>query len=163
VLPELNAYIDATEQEIPRHKNKKKRKTIYSGKKKKHTVKTRLTVNSKGLIVHKSAHVSGSIHDYRLFKHRPPVCQNRFIGRGIWAIWVYMRIFWGLILRFRLSERVPGVVSGVLRRSRCHRSRGRLIRRWRLSGWFLSIAIVGLKSFRYGAVSLGIGSGTMIS
>jgi len=40
MLPEFSAFIDATEQEIPRPKNKRKRKTHYSGKKKKHTVKT---------------------------------------------------------------------------------------------------------------------------
>jgi hypothetical protein len=51
VFPDLKAFIDATEQEIPRPKNKKKRKTHYSGKKKRHTVKTQLTVNSKGLII----------------------------------------------------------------------------------------------------------------
>lgn len=68
MFPELKAVIDATEQEIPRPKNKRKRKTHYSGKKKRHTVKTQLTVNSKGLIVHKTQHVSGRMHDYALFK-----------------------------------------------------------------------------------------------
>jgi len=53
LLPGLAAFIDATEQEIPRPKNKRKRKTHYSGKKKKYTVKTQLTVNKRGLIVHK--------------------------------------------------------------------------------------------------------------
>jgi len=72
VLPEFSAFIDATEQEIPRPKNKRKRKTHYSGKKKKHTVKTQLTVNKKGLIVHKSPHAKGSTHDYALYKHNHP-------------------------------------------------------------------------------------------
>ena len=35
----------ASEQEIPRPKNKRKRKSYYSGKKKKHTVKTQYMVN----------------------------------------------------------------------------------------------------------------------
>jgi DDE superfamily endonuclease len=39
-FPGFRAFIDATEQEIPRPKNKRKRKRYYSGKKKKHTVKT---------------------------------------------------------------------------------------------------------------------------
>ena len=72
IFPGFEAFIDATEQEIPRPKNKKKQKTHYSGKKKKHTVKTQLTVSSKGLIVHKSPHVAGSTHDYRLYKHSHP-------------------------------------------------------------------------------------------
>jgi len=37
-FPELIAITDGTEQQIPRPKNKHKRKTHYSGKKKKHTV-----------------------------------------------------------------------------------------------------------------------------
>ena len=48
-FPGFIAFIDATEQEIPRPKNSKKRKTHYSGKKRRHTVKTQLTVNEKGL------------------------------------------------------------------------------------------------------------------
>jgi hypothetical protein len=72
MFPEFKAFTDATEQEIPRPKNKQKRKTHYSGKKKRHTVKTQLTVNSKGLIIHKTRHVRGSTHDYALYKHSHP-------------------------------------------------------------------------------------------
>lgn len=82
LFPELVAFIDATEQEIPRPKNKKKRKTHYSGKKKKHTVKSQLTVNSKGLIVHKTAHVSGRMHDYSLFKHSRPHLPKEIHQKG---------------------------------------------------------------------------------
>ena len=82
VLPGLSAFIDATEQEIPRPKNKRKRKTHYSGKKKRHTVKTQLTVNAKGLIVHKSLHVSGSMHDYHLFKHSHPSLPKQVHRKG---------------------------------------------------------------------------------
>src|SRR5450759_4807038 len=64
MFPGFKAFLDATEQEIPRPKNKRKRKTHYSGKRKKHTVKTQLTVNKDGLIVHKTSHVKGSMHDY---------------------------------------------------------------------------------------------------
>ena len=71
-FPELRAFIDATEQEIPCPKNKEKRKTHYSGKKKKHTVKTQLTVNSNGLIVHKTNHARGRRHDYDIFKQTRP-------------------------------------------------------------------------------------------
>jgi len=72
ILPEFSAFIDATEQEIPRPKNKHKRKTHYSGKKKRHSVKTQLTVNKQGLIVHKSPHAKGSTHDYALYNHSHP-------------------------------------------------------------------------------------------
>jgi len=72
MFPEFKAFTDATEQEIPRPQDKTKRKTHYSGKKKRHTVKTQITVNSKGLIVHKTAHARGSTHDYSLFKRSHP-------------------------------------------------------------------------------------------
>jgi len=72
MFPEFKAFLDATEQEIPRPKNKKKRKTHYSGKKKRHTVKTQLTVNPNGLIVHKTTHVKGSMHDYALYRRSHP-------------------------------------------------------------------------------------------
>lgn len=72
IFPGFKAFLDATEQEIPRPHGKRKRKTHYSGKKKKHTVKTQLTVNKQGLIVHKTSHVRGSMHDYALYKHSHP-------------------------------------------------------------------------------------------
>jgi hypothetical protein len=68
-FPGLKAFIDSTEQEIPRpKKDKRKRKTHYSGKKRRHTVKTQLTVNSKGLIVHKTDHARGRRHDLDLYR-----------------------------------------------------------------------------------------------
>lgn len=70
--PELKAFIDATEQQIPRPKNRRKRKSHYSGKKKKHTVKIQLMVNKKGLILHKTKHDKGKRHDYHIFKEKHP-------------------------------------------------------------------------------------------
>ena len=72
MFPGFKAFLDATEQKIPRPKAKRKRKTHYSGKKKKHTVKTQITVNQNGLIVHKTTHVRGSTHDYPLYTHSHP-------------------------------------------------------------------------------------------
>jgi hypothetical protein len=72
LFPGFRALIDSTEQEIPRPKGKGKRKTHYSGKKKRHTVKTQLTVNSSGLIVHRTNHARGRRHDYAVFKRNHP-------------------------------------------------------------------------------------------
>ena len=72
LFPEMKAFIDATEQEIPRPKNKRRRKNYYSGKKKKHTVKTQIMVNKKGVIVHKTKHRNGKKHDYDVFKKTGP-------------------------------------------------------------------------------------------
>jgi hypothetical protein len=55
-FPEFKAFIDITEQEIQRPKDKKRKKDYYSGKKKRHTVKTQLMVNKEGEILYKSRH-----------------------------------------------------------------------------------------------------------
>lgn len=72
-FPGFKAFIDATEQEIPRPKNKRRRKSYYSGKKKKHTVKKQYMVNSHGLILHETGHSKGRKHDYSVFKDKHPV------------------------------------------------------------------------------------------
>jgi hypothetical protein len=72
-FPDFKAFIDSTEQDIPRPKNKRKRKSYYSGKKKRHTVKTQFMVNSEGLILHKTGHDRGRIHDYEIFKNKHPI------------------------------------------------------------------------------------------
>jgi hypothetical protein len=72
-FPGFKAFIDATEQEIPRPKNKRKRKSYYSGKKKKHTIKTQYMVNNEGLILHKTEHKKGRKHDYDVYKNNHPI------------------------------------------------------------------------------------------
>ena len=71
-FPEFKAFIDATEQEIQRPKDKKMKKEYYSGKRKRHTVKTQLMVN-KGEILYKSRHhKKGRQHDYTVYKDEQP-------------------------------------------------------------------------------------------
>jgi len=70
MFPELKAFVDGTEQEIPRPKNRRRRKSYYSGKKKKHTVKLQVITNKDGLIIDKSKHHKGRVHDYDMFKKR---------------------------------------------------------------------------------------------
>ncbi|MGI0046478.1 MAG: transposase family protein [Nitrosotalea sp.] len=72
-FPELMVIMDASEQEIPRPTNKKKRETHYSGKKKRHTVKNQYAVNGRGEIMHKPPHSPGRRHDYGMFKEKYPV------------------------------------------------------------------------------------------
>lgn len=76
-FPGFKAFVDSTEQEIPRPKNKKKRKNYYSGKKKKHTVKNQYMVNNQGLILHKTGHEKGKKHDYCIYKHSHPVTPSQ--------------------------------------------------------------------------------------
>lgn len=63
--------IDATEQPIERPK--KGQKPYYSGKKKRHTLKTEVRVTRKGRIVHVSKTRPGSVHDFSLYKEEPPI------------------------------------------------------------------------------------------
>ncbi|HEY6534651.1 MAG TPA: transposase family protein [Candidatus Nitrosocosmicus sp.] len=50
-FPRFLAFIDSTEQQIPRPINNRDWKLYYSGKKKRHTVKTQLMVNNRGYIL----------------------------------------------------------------------------------------------------------------
>ncbi len=59
--------VDATEQEVPKPKDKLKRKQRYSGKKKQHTLKSQVTVSNR-LVLHLSKHVPGSVHDFSLLR-----------------------------------------------------------------------------------------------
>jgi len=72
IFPELKAFVDGTEQPISRPKNKRRRKSYYSGKKKKHTVKLQVITNKDGLVIDKSKHHKGRTHDYEMFKKRKP-------------------------------------------------------------------------------------------
>ncbi len=67
-FPGFLAFIDCTEQQIPRPVNERKRKAFYSGKKKKHTVKIQLIVNNHDFIIHKSNPKNGRRHDYDIYK-----------------------------------------------------------------------------------------------
>ena len=51
----------------------------YSGKKKRHTVKTQLMVNNSGYILHKIAHKKGKRHDYDVYKENHPVTPKQVV------------------------------------------------------------------------------------
>lgn len=63
--------IDATEQPIERPSRNQKR--YYSGKKKRHTIKTEIRTTRKGRIVHVSRSRRGAMHDFALHKEEPPI------------------------------------------------------------------------------------------
>jgi hypothetical protein len=79
-FPGFIAFVDCSEQQIPRPKNKERRKMHYSGKKKRHTVKTQLMVNNKGLIIHKTGHKRGHRHDYDIYKKSHPVTPKQVVS-----------------------------------------------------------------------------------
>ena len=68
ILSGFLAFIDSTEQQISRPKDDKRKKVFYSGKKKRHTVKTQIMINNHGLILHKLRYKKGRRHDYDVYK-----------------------------------------------------------------------------------------------
>jgi hypothetical protein len=67
-FPEIaEILIDATEQQR-RRPSRKVQKKYYSGKKKRHTLKTQLITNNQGKILAISKSYAGSIHDYEIFR-----------------------------------------------------------------------------------------------
>jgi hypothetical protein len=60
-FPGFIAFIDSTEQQIPRPVDNGRHKLYYSGKKKRHTtIKNQLMVNNhRGYILHKTGHKKG--------------------------------------------------------------------------------------------------------
>jgi hypothetical protein len=67
-FPGFLAFIHSTEQQIPRHVDKRRRDAYYSGKKKMHTIKKQIIVNNRGIIIHKTNHKKGARHDYNIYK-----------------------------------------------------------------------------------------------
>lgn len=72
-FPGFLAFIDCTEQQIPRPVDKRRRKTYYSGKKKRHAVKNQIMVNNRGFIIHKTRYKKGRRHDYDVYKENHPI------------------------------------------------------------------------------------------
>jgi hypothetical protein len=79
-FPGFKAYVDSTKQEISRPKNRRRRKSYYSCKKKKHTIKTQSMVNSDGTILHKSGHERRSKHDFEIFKNNHPATPMQVVN-----------------------------------------------------------------------------------
>jgi hypothetical protein len=77
--PELTFIIDGVEQPKRKPKNKEKRKSDYSKRKKRHTLKQNVISTPSGIIVDQSPSVGGRTHDFKLFKDdqaRRAVCQE---------------------------------------------------------------------------------------
>ena len=60
-------FVDGTEQELPKPKDKARRKDLYSGKRKRHTAKVQV-VSTKRLILHLCRHVPGRVSDHLLLR-----------------------------------------------------------------------------------------------
>jgi hypothetical protein len=79
-FPGFLSFINSTEQQIPRPVDNRRRKMYYSGKKKRHTVKTQLMVNNQGIIIHKTDHKKGRRHDYDIYKRNHPVTPKKVVN-----------------------------------------------------------------------------------
>src|SRR5215218_3563686 len=65
-FPQVRVIIDAKEQRINKPQGEEKQKPYYSGKKKAHTIKTQVVVDTRGRIEAVSESVPGSTHDLTL-------------------------------------------------------------------------------------------------
>jgi hypothetical protein len=79
-FPDFLSFIDSTEQQIPRPTDNKRKKIFYSGKKKRHTVKTQIMVNNRGFIIHKTDHKKGRRHDYSIYKENHPLTPKQVVN-----------------------------------------------------------------------------------
>ena len=79
-FPGFIAFIDSTEQQIPRPIDNKRKKEYYSGKKKRHTVKTQMMVNNLSIILHKTGHKKGRRHDYKIYRENHPVTPKQVVN-----------------------------------------------------------------------------------
>jgi len=79
-FPGFLAFIDSTEQQIPRPVDKRRRMVYYSGKKKKHMIKTQLMVNNHGFVIHKLGYKKGSRHDYDVYKNNHPMTPKQVVN-----------------------------------------------------------------------------------
>jgi IS5 family transposase len=61
-------FIDGTEQELPKPKDKGRRKDLYSGKRKRHTAKTQVVSAKSKLVLHLCRHVAGRVSDQVLLR-----------------------------------------------------------------------------------------------
>ena len=66
-FPDVVAIVDATEQPTQRPKEKETQKAHYSGKKKRHTLKTQVVVGPDGELMDVSETVPGAQHDKKLY------------------------------------------------------------------------------------------------
>ncbi len=76
------AFIDSTEQQIPRPAvDRERRKMYYSlGKKKRHAiVKNQITVNNRGYILHKLGYKKGRKHDYGVYTKNHPITPKEVV------------------------------------------------------------------------------------
>ena len=78
--PELSFIIDGVEQPKRKPKKPAKRKSDYSGKKKRHTLKQLVIGTPSGIIVDQSPSVGGRPHDFKVFKedHAKRAISNEF-------------------------------------------------------------------------------------
>ena len=75
------AFIDCTEQPIPRPKSRIRSRLYYSGKRKKHTVKNLYVANQKDLIIFKTKRRwRVRKHDYKVYNNNHPDIPNEVLN-----------------------------------------------------------------------------------
>jgi len=100
----LKIIADVTEQ--PTQRPNKKQKKYYSGKKKRHAVKTEIVVKDNGQILSVSRMAPGRRHDFRMRKEGKPLpaFSNKYVDSGYQGL---QKITTGVTLPFRGSKKHP--------------------------------------------------------
>jgi hypothetical protein len=100
----INILIDVTEQGTQRPR--KKQKKFYSGKKKRHTLKTEIILREDGKILAVSRTAKGRVHDFRMRKEGKPLPNStkRFVDLGYQGL---QKLCSHVSLPFRRKKGVP--------------------------------------------------------
>ena len=100
----LKIIADVTEQ--PTQRPSKKQKKYYSGKKKRHAVKTEIVVKDNGQILSVSRMAPGRRHDFRMRKEGKPLpaFSSKYVDSGYQGL---QKITTGVTLPFRGSKKHP--------------------------------------------------------
>ena len=133
-----NLIIDATEQSIERPK--KRQKPYYSGKKKRHTLKTEIRTTLAGKIVHVSKSYPGSTHDFTVFKgEKRPAKDTRVFVEPIRASRTFIQTLISLINPQKTSpsmwkkKSIIVLFQSCVLRSKTFWRRSKLSKSWRIA------------------------------
>lgn len=100
----IKIIADVTEQ--PTQRPKKKQRKFYSGKKKRHTLKTEIVIQDNGKILAVSRTTQGRRHDFRIRKEGKPLPGNseKFVDSGFQGL---QKIVRNVVLPFKGTKKHP--------------------------------------------------------
>lgn len=106
----IKLLADVTEQPTQRPKKKHKQKKVYSGKKKRHTLKVEIAMQDTGKILAVSRTAPGRHHDFRIRKEGKPLPGNsqKFVDSGYQGL---QKLLQAVTLPFKRKKNQPLTVE----------------------------------------------------